>query len=100
MYCAFNCVSDTSVKWPAFVEESLIQTYHLTADGCTVAKKLLCMVAKAHPEVSFSPTLSCMAHLLLHYHNEEQVCFSEYLMICLWYECFYFADTALTLILK
>ena len=51
----------------------MLDTYHLNTDGCQAVKKMMHVVAKLHPEVSYAPMLCSMTSLLLHYYGEEKV---------------------------
>ena len=73
LYAIYFPEHNLEVSLPGFVDRSAMYQGHLSESGVKTAKKLMCVLGKSRPDVTFAPTLYTMACVLLHYLQEEQV---------------------------
>ncbi|XP_061849896.1 TBC1 domain family member 24 isoform X2 [Colius striatus] len=67
--------SSSSLPLPEFVDNSLVPTYCLNAEGVGAVRKIILCVANQFPDISFCPALPSVTALLLHYSRDEAECF-------------------------
>ncbi|XP_068003346.1 TBC1 domain family member 24 isoform X1 [Melanerpes formicivorus] len=66
-----------SLPLPEFVDDSLVPTYCLNAEGVGAVRKIILCVANQFPDISFCPALPSVTALLLHYSRDEAECFEQ-----------------------
>lgn len=69
--------NSSSLPLPEFVDNSLIPTYCLNAEGVGAVRKIILCVANQFPDISFCPALPSVIALLLHYCKDEAECFEQ-----------------------
>uniref|UniRef100_A0A8C5X9T1 TBC1 domain family member 24 n=1 Tax=Malurus cyaneus samueli TaxID=2593467 RepID=A0A8C5X9T1_9PASS len=69
--------SSSSLPLPEFVDNSLIPTYCLNAEGIGAVRKIILCIANQFPDISFCPALPSVIALLLHYSKDEAECFEQ-----------------------
>lgn len=69
--------SSTTLPLPEFVDNSLVPTYCLNAEGIGAARKIISCIASQFPDISFCPALPSVVALLLHYSRDEAECFEN-----------------------
>ncbi|XP_050173635.1 TBC1 domain family member 24 isoform X2 [Myiozetetes cayanensis] len=69
--------SSSSLPLPEFVDNSLVPTYCLNAEGVGAVRKIILCVANQFPDISFCPALPAVTALLLHYSKDEAECFEQ-----------------------
>ncbi|NXX79216.1 TBC24 protein, partial [Urocolius indicus] len=69
--------SGGSLPLPEFVDDSLVPTYCLNAEGVGAVRKIILCVANQFPDISFCPALPSVTALLLHYSKDEAECFER-----------------------
>ncbi|KAM8798464.1 TBC1 domain family member 24 [Eudromia elegans] len=69
--------SSSSLPLPEFVDNSLVPTYCLNAEGIGAVRKIILCVANQFPDISFCPALPSVTALLLHYSRDEAECFEK-----------------------
>ncbi|NWS82086.1 TBC24 protein, partial [Toxostoma redivivum] len=69
--------SSSSLPLPEFVDNSLIPTYCLNAEGVGAVRKIILCIANQFPDISFCPALPSVIALLLHYSKDEAECFEQ-----------------------
>ncbi|NWI94654.1 TBC24 protein, partial [Pitta sordida] len=69
--------SSSSLPLPEFVDNSLVPTYCLNAEGIGAVRKIILCVANQFPDISFCPALPAVTALLLHYSRDEAECFEQ-----------------------
>ncbi|XP_056359248.1 TBC1 domain family member 24 isoform X3 [Oenanthe melanoleuca] len=69
--------SSSSLPLPEFVDNSLIPTYCLNAEGVGAVRKIILCIANQFPDISFCPALPSVIALLLHYSKDEAECFEH-----------------------
>ncbi|KFQ15710.1 TBC1 domain family member 24, partial [Leptosomus discolor] len=69
--------NSSSLPLPEFVDNSLIPTYCLNAEGVGAVRKIILCIANQFPDISFCPALPSMIALLLHYSRDEAECFEQ-----------------------
>ncbi|XP_074961980.1 TBC1 domain family member 24 isoform X2 [Phalacrocorax aristotelis] len=62
---------------PEFVDNSLVPTYCLNAEGIAAVRKIILCIANQFPDISFCPALPSVIALLLHYSKDEAECFEQ-----------------------
>ncbi|CAI5792233.1 TBC1 domain family member 24 [Podarcis lilfordi] len=66
-----------SLPLPEFVDNSLVPTYCLNAEGIGAVRKIISCIASQFPDISFCPALPSVVALLLHYSRDEAECFEK-----------------------
>ncbi|NXG36090.1 TBC24 protein, partial [Dromaius novaehollandiae] len=66
-----------SLPLPEFVDNSLVPTYCLNAEGIGAVRKIILCIANQFPDISFCPALPSVTALLLHYSKDEAECFEK-----------------------
>ncbi|XP_064009193.1 TBC1 domain family member 24 isoform X2 [Pogoniulus pusillus] len=69
--------SSSSLPLPEFVDDSLVPSYCLNAEGIGAVRKIILCVANQFPDISFCPALPSVIALLLHYSKDEAECFEQ-----------------------
>ncbi|XP_027753506.1 TBC1 domain family member 24 isoform X2 [Empidonax traillii] len=69
--------SSSSLPLPEFVDNSLVPTYCLNAEGVGAVRKIILCIANQFPDISFCPALPAVTALLLHYSKDEAECFEQ-----------------------
>ncbi|NXK93690.1 TBC24 protein, partial [Formicarius rufipectus] len=69
--------SSSSLPLPEFVDNSLVPTYCLNAEGIGAVRKIILCIANQFPDISFCPALPAVVALLLHYSKDEAECFEQ-----------------------
>ncbi|KAM9372429.1 TBC1 domain family member 24 [Phaethornis superciliosus] len=69
--------SISSLPLPEFVDNSLIPTYCLNAEGVGTVRKIILCIANQFPDISYCPALPSFVALLLHYSKDEAECFEQ-----------------------
>ncbi|NXP70077.1 TBC24 protein, partial [Ramphastos sulfuratus] len=69
--------NSSSLPLPEFVDNSLVPTYCLNAEGIGAVRKIILCVANQFPDISFCPALPSVIALLLHYSKDEAECFEQ-----------------------
>ncbi|NXX39052.1 TBC24 protein, partial [Tricholaema leucomelas] len=69
--------NSSSLPLPEFVDNSLVPTYCLNAEGIGAVRKIILCVANQFPDISFCPALPSIIALLLHYSKDEAECFEQ-----------------------
>ncbi|NWS46154.1 TBC24 protein, partial [Probosciger aterrimus] len=69
--------SSSSLPLPEFVDDSLVPTYCLNAEGIGAVRKIILCIANQFPDISFCPALPSVVALLLHYSKDEAECFEQ-----------------------
>ncbi|NXP43910.1 TBC24 protein, partial [Heliornis fulica] len=69
--------SSSSLPLPEFVDNSLVPTYCLNAEGIGAVRKIILCIANQFPDISFCPALPSVTALLLHYSQDEAECFEQ-----------------------
>ncbi|NXH11145.1 TBC24 protein, partial [Bucco capensis] len=69
--------SSSSLPLPEFVDNSLVPTYCLNAEGIGAVRKIILCIANQFPDISFCPALPSVIALLLHYSKDEAECFEQ-----------------------
>ncbi|XP_071427153.1 TBC1 domain family member 24 isoform X2 [Pithys albifrons albifrons] len=69
--------SSSSLPLPEFVDNSLVPTYCLNAEGIGAVRKIILCIANQFPDISFCPALPAVTALLLHYSRDEAECFEQ-----------------------
>ncbi|NXT73665.1 TBC24 protein, partial [Zapornia atra] len=69
--------SSSSLPLPEFVDNSLVPTYCLNAEGIGAVRKIILCIANQFPDISFCPALPSVTALLLHYSKDEAECFEQ-----------------------
>ncbi|XP_035405041.1 TBC1 domain family member 24 [Cygnus atratus] len=69
--------NSNSLPPPEFVDDSLVPTYCLNAEGIGAVRKIILCVANQFPDISFCPALPSVIALLLHYSKDEAECFEQ-----------------------
>ncbi|KAJ6657609.1 hypothetical protein lerEdw1_002325 [Lerista edwardsae] len=69
--------SSNTLPLPEFVDNSLVPTYCLNAEGIGAARKIISCIASQFPDISFCPALPSVVALLLHYSRDEAECFEN-----------------------
>ncbi|KAM6299425.1 TBC1 domain family member 24 [Aegotheles albertisi] len=69
--------SSSSLPLPEFVDNSLVPTYCLNAEGVGAVRKIILCIANQFPDISFCPALPSVVALLLHYSKDEAECFEQ-----------------------
>uniref|UniRef100_A0A8B9I2I8 TBC1 domain family member 24 n=1 Tax=Anser brachyrhynchus TaxID=132585 RepID=A0A8B9I2I8_9AVES len=69
--------NSNSLPLPEFVDDSLVPTYCLNAEGIGAVRKIILCIANQFPDISFCPALPSVIALLLHYSKDEAVCFEQ-----------------------
>ncbi|NXN14436.1 TBC24 protein, partial [Indicator maculatus] len=69
--------SGGSLPLPEFVDNSLVPSYCLNAEGVGAVRKIILCVANQFPDISFCPALPSVTALLLHYSKDEAECFEQ-----------------------
>ncbi|NP_001244200.1 TBC1 domain family member 24 isoform X1 [Gallus gallus] len=69
--------SSSSLPLPEFVDDSLVPTYCLNAEGIGAVRKIILCIANQFPDISFCPALPSVIALLLHYSKDEAECFEQ-----------------------
>ncbi|XP_027549448.1 TBC1 domain family member 24 isoform X2 [Neopelma chrysocephalum] len=69
--------SSSSLPLPEFVDNSLVPTYCLNAEGIGAVRKIILCIANQFPDISFCPALPAVIALLLHYSKDEAECFEQ-----------------------
>ncbi|XP_035404811.1 TBC1 domain family member 24-like isoform X1 [Cygnus atratus] len=69
--------NSNSLPLPEFVDDSLVPTYCLNAEGIGAVRKIILCVANQFPDISFCPALPSVIALLLHYSKDEAECFEQ-----------------------
>ncbi|XP_054247048.1 TBC1 domain family member 24 [Indicator indicator] len=69
--------SSGSLPLPEFVDNSLVPSYCLNAEGVGAVRKIILCVANQFPDISFCPALPSVTALLLHYSRDEAECFEQ-----------------------
>ncbi|KFV19107.1 TBC1 domain family member 24, partial [Tauraco erythrolophus] len=69
--------NSSSLPLPEFVDDSLVPTYCLNAEGVGAVRKIILCVANQFPDISFCPALPSVVALLLHYSKDEAECFEQ-----------------------
>ncbi|NXM30047.1 TBC24 protein, partial [Oxyruncus cristatus] len=69
--------SSSSLPLPEFVDNSLVPTYCLNAEGVGAVRKIILCIANQFPDISFCPALPAVIALLLHYSKDEAECFEQ-----------------------
>ncbi|XP_025060135.1 TBC1 domain family member 24 isoform X2 [Alligator sinensis] len=62
---------------PEFVDNSLVPTYCLNAEGIVAVRKIISCIGNQFPDISFCPALPSVVALLLHYSQDEAECFEK-----------------------
>ncbi|XP_053132818.1 TBC1 domain family member 24 isoform X2 [Hemicordylus capensis] len=69
--------NSSSLPLPEFVDNSLVPTYCLNAEGVGAVRKIISCIASQFPDISFCPALPSVVALLLHYSRDEAECFEN-----------------------
>ncbi|XP_031451253.1 TBC1 domain family member 24 isoform X2 [Phasianus colchicus] len=69
--------NSSSLPLPEFVDDSLVPTYCLNAEGIGAVRKIILCIANQFPDISFCPALPSVIALLLHYSKDEAECFEQ-----------------------
>ncbi|NXU80477.1 TBC24 protein, partial [Oreotrochilus melanogaster] len=69
--------SSFSLPLPEFVDNNLIPTYCLNAEGIGAVRKIIFCIANQFPDISYCPALPSFVALLLHYSKDEAECFEQ-----------------------
>ncbi|KAM6114017.1 TBC1 domain family member 24 [Pterocles gutturalis] len=69
--------NSSSLPLPEFVDNSLIPTYCLNAEGIGAVRKIILCIENQFPDISFCPALPSVIALLLHYSKDEAECFEQ-----------------------
>ncbi|NXU47846.1 TBC24 protein, partial [Turnix velox] len=69
--------NSSSLPLPEFVDNSLVPTYCLNAEGIGAVRKIIVCIANQFPDISFCPALPSVIALLLHYSKDEAECFEQ-----------------------
>ncbi|XP_057264015.1 TBC1 domain family member 24 [Pezoporus wallicus] len=69
--------SGSSLPLPEFVDDTLVPTYCLNAEGIGAVRKIILCIANQFPDISFCPALPSVVALLLHYSKDEAECFEQ-----------------------
>ncbi|XP_015266075.1 PREDICTED: TBC1 domain family member 24 [Gekko japonicus] len=69
--------SSSTLPLPEFVDDSLVPTYCLNAEGVGAVRKIISCIASQFPDISFCPALPSVVALLLHYSRDEAECFEK-----------------------
>ncbi|KAF1449282.1 TBC24 protein, partial [Pygoscelis papua] len=69
--------NSSSLPLPEFVDNSLVPTYCLNAEGIGAVRKIILCIANQFPDISFCPALPSVIALLLHYSRDEAECFEQ-----------------------
>ncbi|NXK27039.1 TBC24 protein, partial [Arenaria interpres] len=69
--------NSSSLPLPEFVDNSLVPTYCLNAEGIGAVRKIILCIANQFPDISFCPALPSVIALLLHYSKDEAECFEQ-----------------------
>ncbi|XP_021266790.1 TBC1 domain family member 24 isoform X2 [Numida meleagris] len=69
--------NSSSLPLPEFVDDSLVPTYCLNAEGIGAVRKIILCIANQFPDISFCPALPSVIALLLHYSRDEAECFEQ-----------------------
>ncbi|NWR64319.1 TBC24 protein, partial [Bucorvus abyssinicus] len=69
--------NSSSLPLPEFVDNSLVPTYCLNAEGIGAVRKIILCIANQFPDISFCPALPSVTALLLHYSKDEAECFEQ-----------------------
>ncbi|XP_061455222.1 TBC1 domain family member 24 isoform X2 [Rhineura floridana] len=69
--------NSSSLPLPEFVDNSLVPTYCLNAEGIVAVRKIISCIASQFPDISFCPALPSVVALLLHYSRDEAECFEK-----------------------
>uniref|UniRef100_A0A8C3C1N7 TBC1 domain family member 24 n=39 Tax=Neognathae TaxID=8825 RepID=A0A8C3C1N7_CAIMO len=69
--------NSNSLPLPEFVDDSLVPTYCLNAEGIGAVRKIILCIANQFPDISFCPALPSVIALLLHYSKDEAECFEQ-----------------------
>ncbi|XP_048350999.1 TBC1 domain family member 24 isoform X1 [Sphaerodactylus townsendi] len=67
----------SALPLPEFVDDSLVPTYCLNAEGVGAVRKIISCIASQFPDISFCPALPSVVALLLHYSRDEAECFEK-----------------------
>nr|XP_034987357.1 TBC1 domain family member 24 isoform X3 [Zootoca vivipara] len=69
--------NSSSLPLPEFLDNSLVPTYCLNAEGIVAVRKIISCIASQFPDISFCPALPSVVALLLHYSRDEAECFEK-----------------------
>ncbi|KAH0631850.1 hypothetical protein JD844_019727 [Phrynosoma platyrhinos] len=69
--------NSSNLPLPEFVDNSLVPTYCLNAEGIGAVRKIISCIASQFPDISFCPALPSVVALLLHYSRDEAECFEK-----------------------
>ncbi|KAM6424164.1 TBC1 domain family member 24 isoform 1-T1 [Liasis olivaceus] len=69
--------NSSTLPLPEFVDNSLVPTYCLNAEGIGAVGKIISCIASQFPDISFCPALPSVVALLLHYSRDEAECFEK-----------------------
>ncbi|XP_025019609.1 TBC1 domain family member 24 isoform X1 [Python bivittatus] len=69
--------NSSTLPLPEFVDNSLVPTYCLNAEGIGAVRKIISCIASQFPDISFCPALPSVVALLLHYSRDEAECFEK-----------------------
>ncbi|NWW43333.1 TBC24 protein, partial [Pedionomus torquatus] len=69
--------NSSSLPLPEFVDNCLVPTYCLNAEGIGAVRKIILCIANQFPDISFCPALPSVIALLLHYSKDEAECFEQ-----------------------
>ncbi|NWX46733.1 TBC24 protein, partial [Steatornis caripensis] len=69
--------NSSTLPLPEFVDNSLVPTYCLNAEGIGAVRKIILCIANQFPDISFCPALPSVIALLLHYSKDEAECFEQ-----------------------
>ncbi|KAJ1130549.1 hypothetical protein NDU88_008900 [Pleurodeles waltl] len=73
----FSNRSVSSHPLPDFLDEIVMPTYCLSAQGVTAVQKILICIGNQFPDITYSPILPVVVALLLHYSPGEPECFEQ-----------------------
>jgi len=59
-------------KIPTFAGEVHFENFFLRKEAEEVAKRILCVLAMEHPEMSFCPLIPDLVHIFLHFYPEDE----------------------------
>ncbi|XP_039216772.1 TBC1 domain family member 24 isoform X2 [Crotalus tigris] len=69
--------NSSTLPLPEFVDNSLVPTYCLNAEGIGAIRKIISCIGSQFPDISFCPALPSVVALLLHYSRDEAECFEK-----------------------
>ncbi|KAG8145542.1 hypothetical protein E2320_012061 [Naja naja] len=69
--------NSSTLPLPEFVDNSLVPTYCLNAEGIGAVRKIISCIGSQFPDISFCPALPSVVALLLHYSRDEAECFEK-----------------------